>query len=69
MKDPILEEIYATREKLAKRFNYDIRAIAEHLRQEQEKSGRKIVRREPLRRPEAPKSAADDLPKTGSDNA
>ena len=32
MKDPIIEEIHRYRAELAKRFNYDIRAMTEHIR-------------------------------------
>ena len=31
MSDPIVEEIHRYREQLAKRFNYDIRAMTEHV--------------------------------------
>ncbi len=32
MSDPIIEEIHRYREELANRFNYDIRAMTEHIR-------------------------------------
>ena len=41
--DPILEEIYAVREKLAKEAGYDIDKIAEAARKRQAESGRKAV--------------------------
>ena len=51
-KDPIVEEVRTIRQKHAKRFNYDLRAIVDDLRKQQEQSGRKYVRFEP-RRPAA----------------
>lgn len=41
--DPIVDEIHKYREELAKRFNYDTRAIVRYFQQQQEKSGRKVV--------------------------
>lgn len=41
--DPILEEIHAVREKLAKEAGYDIEKIVEAARQRQAESGRKAV--------------------------
>jgi hypothetical protein len=41
--DPILEEIHAVREKLAKEAGYDIEKIAEAARKRQAVSGRKAV--------------------------
>ena len=41
--DPILEEIYAVREKLAQEAGYDIDKIAEAARKRQAESGRKAV--------------------------
>ena len=43
MKDLIVEEIHRFRAAHAKRFNYDIRAMAEDLRRRQWESGHKIV--------------------------
>ena len=45
--DPILEEIYATREKLSKAAGDDIRKIAEAAKTRQEQSGRKAERHSP----------------------
>ena len=43
MKDAIVEEIHRFRAEHAKRFNYDIRAMAEDLQRRQWESGHKIV--------------------------
>lgn len=51
-KDPIVEEVRRIREQHAKAFNYDLRAIVDDLRRQQQKSGRRYVRFEP-RRPSA----------------
>ncbi len=48
-KDPIVEEVRRIRQQHAKRFNYDLRAIVEDLRKQQEQSGRTYVRFEPRR--------------------
>ncbi len=42
-KDPIVEEVRSARQKHAARFNYDLRKIAEDLREKEQQSGRKIV--------------------------
>ena len=46
-KDPIVEETRNRREELARRFNYDIKAIGEELRRQQKTSGRKLIARPP----------------------
>jgi len=43
MKDEIVDEIHEIREELAKRFDYDVRKMLDHVRLEQEKSGRNVV--------------------------
>lgn len=43
MKDPIIAEVRAVREKLAARFNFDVKAICENARKNQKKSGHKVV--------------------------
>ena len=43
LKDPIVEEVRRVRNKLAARFDYNIEAIVENARKEQEASGRKTV--------------------------
>lgn len=42
-KDPIVEEVRAARQKHAARFNYDLRKIAEDLREKEQQSGRNVV--------------------------
>ena len=54
-KDPIVAEVRAARQQHAARFNYDLRKIAEDLRQKQEQSGRKVVSY-------PPKPARDNAP-------
>jgi len=54
-KDPIVEEVRKIRQLHAKRFNYDLRAIVNDLRKQQEQSGRKYVRFEPRRPSEGAK--------------
>jgi len=51
IEDNILREIRETREAFARRFNYDVDAMGEYLRTQQEESGRPVVRLAP-RRPE-----------------
>ncbi|MES1243772.1 MAG: hypothetical protein ABUT39_19360 [Acidobacteriota bacterium] len=41
--DPILDEIHAVREALAKESGYDLERIAESARKRQVESGRKVV--------------------------
>ena len=48
--DPIVEEIHRIRDEYAKKFNYDLHAICEDLREKQSTSGRKVVSR-PSRQP------------------
>ena len=43
MKDTLLEEIHRHREQLARRFNYDLRAMGEDLQRRQWESGHKIM--------------------------
>lgn len=43
MKDKIVEEIHKTREEMAKKYNFNVRAMLEDLQKQQEKSGRKYV--------------------------
>ncbi len=46
-KDPIIEEVRKVREQHAARFDYNLAAICNDLREEQERSGRKFVRLQP----------------------
>ena len=48
-KDPIVEETRSRREELARRFNYDIKAIGEELRRRRKASGQKSFTRPPRR--------------------
>jgi hypothetical protein len=43
MNDPIVEEVRAAREAYARKFNYDLRAMVEDLKERQKQSGRKVV--------------------------
>ena len=45
--DPIVEEVRRAREAIAARFNYDLHAICEYLREQDRKSGEKIVNLRP----------------------
>jgi len=47
MKDPIVEEVRRHRREHAKRFNYDLDAICEDLREHQAASGHRLVRLKP----------------------
>jgi len=47
--DPIVKEVRAARERLAAKFNYDVRAILEDARKRQRESGRKVVTLPPKR--------------------
>ena len=48
-KDPIVEETRGRREELARRFNYDIKAIGRELRRQQKARGKKPITRPPKR--------------------
>ncbi|MBM4079990.1 MAG: hypothetical protein FJ278_09845 [Planctomycetes bacterium] len=47
--DPIVAEVRRVRERHARRFNYDPRAIFEDLKQKEKASGRKVVSYPPKR--------------------
>jgi hypothetical protein len=49
MRDPIVEEIRRIRREHAEKFNFDLDAIFEDLKQSQRQSGRKVVTLEPRR--------------------
>lgn len=61
MNDPIVDEVWRIKDELAARFNYDLKAIYEHLKQRErereEKTGRKFVSYPP-RRIESPATPA-----------
>ncbi len=63
--DPILEEIYRFRDEHAKKFNYDIDAIAEDIRQRTKNSGRTFVTLDGSDKKSA-QHANSDSPKTTS---
>jgi hypothetical protein len=46
-KDPILEELYAIRKELAAQFNYDVRALGEYCKAQQQLDNRPVVSRSP----------------------
>ena len=56
-KDPIIEEIHAVREEIARQADYDLDKMFEQARARQEASGLKAVRLPP-RRPEPAKKAS-----------
>jgi hypothetical protein len=41
--DPIVEEVRRARDAYAARFNYDLRAIYRDLKEQEKRSGRKVV--------------------------
>jgi len=43
MKDPIIQEVRAVREKLAARFNFNVKSICDNARKNQKKSGHPVV--------------------------
>ena len=47
LNDPIVEEVRRVREAYAAKFNFDLRALAKDLREEQVKSGRQVVSLKP----------------------
>ena len=49
MRDPIVEEIRKVREAHAARFNHDLDAICQDIREEEEKSGRTFITLPPRR--------------------
>ena len=44
-KDPIVDEIHAIRDEIAKEYNYDLRAIVQAMRKASVDSGRHVVSR------------------------
>jgi len=47
--DPIVADIRRLRDEYAQRFNYDLEAICRDLREQQQRSGRRVVKRRPKR--------------------
>ena len=56
-KDPIIEEVHAAREAIAKEAGYDLDRIMENARARQEKSGHRVVQRPP-KKPSAVKKTS-----------
>ncbi len=56
--DPIVEEVRAARDAHAKKFNYDLRAIAADLEKQQTKGKRKVVTLSPKKVVVLPKAKA-----------
>jgi hypothetical protein len=48
-RDPIVDEVRAIKEKLAARFDFDVRAIAADARRRQQASGHPVVSHPPKR--------------------
>ena len=48
-RDAIVEEIHATRERHARKFDFDMKAIVEDLQRRQKESGREVVSFPPKR--------------------
>ena len=46
-RDPVVEEVRAVRDAIAKEFDYDIERLGRAMRERQEKSGRPVVRLQP----------------------
>jgi len=57
--DPIVEEVRKVRDAHAKKFNYDLQAIAADLKKQQEASKRKYVTRPPRKPAVLPKVKAN----------
>ena len=55
--DPIVEEVRAARDAIAKRCDYDIDRIADAVRAREEESGKPFVRREPRKAVPAPQAS------------
>lgn len=55
--DPIVKETRDAREELLERFDYDLDALCEYLRQQETKDAKKSVTLEP-RRPAAPRKVS-----------
>jgi hypothetical protein len=63
LSDPIVEEIHAIREAMAKASNDDLRKIAEAARSRQAAGGRKVVNLPPMRAATAKKASATTCPR------
>ncbi len=58
-KDPIVEEVREIRDRIAARFDYDIKAIGRYYQERQRKSGHQLVTRPPRQRPTIAKQIAE----------
>jgi len=47
-KDPIVEEIHAIREQIARECNYDLKRIMERLRKKEKEHTKRVIHREDL---------------------
>jgi hypothetical protein len=47
--DPIVEEVHKVRDAYAKKFNYDLDAICQHLQEKQRLSNKKVISLPPKR--------------------
>ena len=56
-RDPIVDEVRAVRDAIARDYEYDVKKLADALREEQRKSGRKVVHLPPRRMPTARKAS------------
>ena len=56
-KDPILEEIWRIKDEHAARFGYDVRKLAQALKEEEKKGGRAVVSFPPRRLPAKPSAS------------
>jgi hypothetical protein len=58
-KDPIVEEIHAIREQIARDFDYDMKRIMDHLRAEEAKHPGRLIGKAELRAARAAISSPD----------
>ncbi len=63
IEDEVMRGVWAAKDAFARRFNYDIDAMGAYLREQQEKSGRSVVRLAP-RRPTGWVEPESDQPMT-----
>lgn len=47
--DDVIEEVWRVKDEIAAEFNYDVHALADALRKDEGKDGRKVVSLEPKR--------------------
>lgn len=46
--DPVVEKVRSNREELVKEFNYDLKKISKYLKENQGKSGHKVISKDEL---------------------